>query len=122
MKRKDTILSITANISTLAFRPNFFKEDMESLAYQITYYGEGKFDRWYINPVNVVITNTAIENRKNVKFIYTINSARSDSNYENSVGMKMCLNLQKVFNSVNLICNSANQCYIDNFHNSRLNK
>lgn len=123
MKRKDTSLIIICEVNPLAFELNNFKENMERLAYEVTYYGEGKFDRWNIQPVNVIINDTSLEERKIVRFIYTINSVRHNSNYENSVGMKICLNIQKVFNSANILIGEKRpQCFVDRLYNSRLAK
>ena len=122
MKRKDTIIIITSNVSVLAFGKEKFKEHMEKLASDITYYAESIYCRWSVDLKNVTITDTCLENDKIVRFIYSMNSVRHNSNYENSVAMKMCLNLQKVFNSVNLIDNGKNYCFIDKLYNSRLDK
>ena len=120
MKRKDTILSIEAIISTLAFNKDTFKEDMEKLAFEIRKFGTGTYDFWQVEPVNTVIRTTAIETSKLVKFVFKLNF--SNSNYENWILTGLCLNLQKVFNSRNLICNEPNQCYILSTRNSRLDK
>lgn len=120
MKRKDTILSITADISTLAFNEDSIKEQLEDLAVAIRSFGKGSFDFWQIEPVNVVIRPTALENRKIVKFIYRLNF--SNSQYENNILVKLALNLQKYFNSFNLNLDGANQCYILETRNSRLDK
>ena len=120
MKRKDTIISITAHISTLAFNKDALEADLNVLANNITFFGENEQDHWTIKVENISVQNTAIDTTKVVRFIYSLNY--SNSNYENSVLMHLCLNLQKFFNSKNLILNKANQCWIDNTYNSRLDK
>lgn len=123
MKRKDTTFIITCQVNPVGFSFNHFKEDMEKLAFNITYYSESIYDRWSVELKNVTITDTCLEEGKVVKFTYTMNTARHDSNYENSVAMKMCLNLQKVFNSANLLIGENKpQCFIDRLYNSRLDK
>ena len=120
MKRKDTILSIEAIISTVAFTQGQFKEDMEKLAFEIRKFGEGTFDFWQVEPVNTVIRTTAIETSKLVKFVYKLNC--SNSNYENWILTGLCLNLQKFFNALNPTIGTPNQCYILSTRNSRLDK
>ena len=121
MKRKDTTIIIVSDISTLGFSKDHFKEDMEKLAMDITYYADNVYARWNFSLKNITINSTSLEDRKIVRFIYTINSGRHDSNYENSISMKMCLNLQKVFDKVNLL-NEKAHCFIDSLYNSRLAK
>ena len=120
MKRKDTILSITADISTEAFNKEDLKEQLEDLAVTIRQFGKGSFDFWQIEPVNVVIRPTALENRKIVKFIFK--SSIYSFHYENNILVNLALNLQKYFNSFNLNLDAANQCYILETYNSRLAK
>lgn len=120
MKRKDTILSITANISTLAFTQVNLKEELEAVALEIRSFGKGSFDFWQIEPVNVVIRTTALENTRLIKFIFK--SSIYSFQYENQILVNLALNLQKVFNSKNQVMDAANQCYILETYNSRLDK
>lgn len=120
MKRKDTILSITADISTLAFNEDSIKEQLEDLAVAIRQFGKGTFDFWQVEPVNVAVRTTALENRRIVKFIFK--SSVYSFQYENQILVNLVLNLQKYFNSFNLNLDGANQCYITETRNSRLDK
>ena len=108
MKRKDTIISITAHISTLAFNESDLMKELSSLGNDIRYYGQGTFDYYTVRYAGARIQNTALENRKIVIFTYELNI--SNSNYENNILINLCLNLQKFFDDKNLILNKANQC------------
>lgn len=120
MKRKDTILSITANISILAFNKENLKEELEAVALEIRTFGKGSFDFWQIEPVDVVIRTTALENTKIVRFIFKSNIYSFQ--YENQILVNLALNLQKIFNLKNKFMDIANQCYILETYNSRLDK
>lgn len=120
MKRKTTTLLIEADISTLAFNKYSLMEDLNKLGDKIRFFGSSIFDHYSVNYVTTFKKDTALENRKIVKFMYELNI--SDSNYENNILINMCLNLQKEFNYLNTLLNEANQCYITHTYNSRLDK
>ena len=120
MKRNDTTLIIKADISRLAFNESDLMKELSSLGNDIRYYGQGTFDYYTVRYAGARIQNTALENRKIVIFTYELNI--SNSNYENNILINLCLNLQKVFNLKNQIMDAANQCYILETYNSRLDK
>lgn len=120
MKRNTTTLIIKADIGLLAFDKYNWIEEVRQLGNSIRYFGKGTFDYYSVKYITTKIQDTSLENRKIIIFVYELNI--SNSNYENNILVNLCLNLQKAFNEKSLICDTANQCYILETYNSRLDK
>ena len=116
MKRKDTYIRIVSNINISTFSKTNLMQDLNELAVDITYFDKKSalIAHWDAQLEAVTITDTALEQNKVVKFLYKLNY--KSSQYENTILMKICLNLNKFFQEQN------KNSFIENVYNSRLDK
>lgn len=116
MKRKDTYLRIVSNINISTFNKDNLMQDLNELATDITYFDNKNklISHWDVELEAVTITDTSLEQFKVVKFLYKLNY--KSSHYENTILMKMCLNLNKFFKE------QDKNSFIENVYNSRLDK
>lgn len=116
MKRKDTYLRIISDINISTFDTDNLMQELNELAVDITYFDNKSklISHWDVELEDITITDTSLEQFKVVKFLYKLNY--KSSNYENTILMKMCINLNNFFKAQN------KNSFIESVYNSRLDK